>query len=57
MDLTKKDTPCPTAKEENQQDGRRGKIIFRIKPQTHEIFLEGSNKNLCALGLRDPTRD
>jgi len=57
LDLTKKDTPCPMAKEENQQNGRRGEIIFRIKPHTQEICLEGSNKTLCAPGLGDPTRD
>ena len=26
--------PCPRAKEKPQQDGRRGKIVFRIKPHT-----------------------
>ena len=36
---------------------RKGEIIFRIKPHTHEICLEGSNKTSCAPGLRDPTRD
>ena len=29
----KKDTPCPGTKEKPQQDGRRGKITFRIKLQ------------------------
>ena len=46
----KKYTPCPWAKENPQQDGRRGEIAFRIKPQTHQSCLEGSNKTLCALG-------
>ena len=32
----KKDTPCPRAKEKPQQDGRRGKITFRIKPHNHQ---------------------
>ena len=39
------------AKEKPQQDGRRGKIAFRIKPQRHS---EGSNKTLCTPG--DPQR-
>ena len=38
---TKKDTPHLRAKE---QDGRRGKITFRIKPRTHQRCSEGSNK-------------
>ena len=32
----KKDNPHPRAKEKPQQKGRRGKIKFRIKPQTHQ---------------------
>ena len=40
----KKDTPRPRAKEKPQQDGRRGKIVFRIKPHTHQTHSEGSNK-------------
>ena len=28
----KKDTPCTGAKQKPQQDGRRGEIVFRIKP-------------------------
>ena len=43
----KKDTPQPRVKEKPQQDGRRGKIMFRIKPHTHQRFLKGSNKT-CA---------
>ena len=38
------DTPRPRAKEKPQQDGRRGKIMFRIKPHTCQRCLEGSNK-------------
>ena len=38
------DTPCPRAKGKPQQDSRRGKITFRIKPQTHQRCSEGSNK-------------
>ena len=44
----KKYTPHPRAKE--KQDGRRGKIAFRIKPHTHQRLSEGSNKTLCAPG-------
>ena len=53
LDPTKKDTPCPRAKEKAQQDGRRGEVAFRIKPHTHQRCSEGSNKTLCAPG--DPT--
>ena len=41
----KKDTLCPRAEEKPQQDGRRGKITFRIKPLTHQRRSEGSNKS------------
>ena len=40
----KKDTPCQSAKKNPQQDGRRGKIMFRIKLQTHQRLCKGSNK-------------
>ena len=40
----KKDTPRPRAKEKPQQDGRRGKIAFRIKPHNRQRRSEGSNK-------------
>ena len=46
----KKDIPYPRAKEKPQQDGRRGKIAFRIKPHTHQRHSEGLNKILCAPG-------
>ena len=36
--------PHPRAKEESQQDGRRGKFTFRIKPYSHQRRSEGSNK-------------
>ena len=49
----KKDTLHPRAMEKPQQDGRRGKIVFRIKPHAHQRCLEGSNKTLCSPG--DPT--
>ena len=45
--------PCPRAKEKPQQDSRRGKIAFRIKPHNHQRHSEGSNKSLCTPG--DPT--
>ena len=32
----KKDTPCPGEKEKPQKYGRRGKIVFRIKPHTRQ---------------------
>ena len=41
---SKKDTLCPRAREKLQQDGRTGGIAFRIKPHTHQICPEGSNK-------------
>ena len=46
----KKYTPCPGAKEKLQQDGKRGKIAFRIKPHTHQRRSEGSNKTLFTPG-------
>ena len=45
----KKGTPHPRAKEKPQQDDRRGKIAFRIKPLTHQRCLGGPNKP-CAPG-------
>ena len=42
-------------KGEAPQDDRRGTIMFRIKPHTRQIHLEGSNKTLCAPGPKDPT--
>ena len=38
-----------------QQDGRRGKIMFRIKPHTYQRCLKCSNETLCTPGPRDPT--
>ena len=37
-------TPRPRAKDELQQDGRRGKFTLRIKPHSHQKHLEGSSK-------------
>ena len=44
LDPTIKDTQCLRAKENPQQDGRRGEIEFRIKPLTCQRCSEGSNK-------------
>ena len=41
------------ATREALQDGRRGKIVFRIKHHTRQRCSQGSNKNLCPPG--DPT--
>ena len=38
------ETPHPRAKEKPQQDSRRGKITFTIKPHTHQRCSEGLNK-------------
>ena len=43
------DTPHPRAKEKPQQDCRRGKIAFRIKPHPLEI-LRRLKQTLCAPG-------
>ena len=48
----KKDTRHPRVKKKPQQDGRRDKIMFRIKPRTRERCWEGTNKTLCAPGPR-----
>ena len=41
-----KDIPCLRTKEKPQRDGSRVKIMFRIKPHTHQRCLEDSNKSL-----------
>ena len=41
----KKDTLRPRAKEKPQQDGKRGKFAFRIKPHSSQRPSEGSNKH------------
>ena len=51
----KEDTSHSRAKEKPQQDGKRDKITFRIKPHIHQRPSEGSNKTLCAAGPRSPT--
>ena len=43
----KKDIPCPRAKENPKQTGRRGEITLRIKPHTCQRCLEGSKKMFC----------
>ena len=50
-----KHTQPPRTKEKPQQDGRRGKIAFRIKPHSHQRRSEGSNKTFCIQG--DPTEN
>ena len=59
LDPTKNRYPTSKGKEKtkHQEDGRRDKITFRVKPHTHQRPLEGSNKTLCAPGPRDPTKD
>ena len=44
LDPTKKDIPCPGAKEKPQQDGNKDEITFRIKPHTCQRHSEDSNK-------------
>ena len=51
----KKNSPLQRAKEKPQQDGRRGKIMFSIKPHTCQRCLKGSNKTLCTPRPRDTT--
>ena len=52
----KKDTPHPRAKENPQQDYRRGEIIFRIKPHTPQRHSEGSNNPCAPQGPDTPQR-
>ena len=44
LDWPCRDTPHPRTKEKPQQDGRRGKFMFRIKPHSRQRRSEGSNK-------------
>ena len=53
----KKDSSHPREKEKPQQDGWRGKIMFRIKPCTRQRHSEGSDKTMCAPETSDSTRD
>ena len=50
---TKKNTPHAKAKEKPQQDCRRDTIMFKIKFQTCQRYLEGGNKTLCTAGPRE----
>ena len=54
LDPTKKWNP--TSKGKGQQDGRRGKIVIRIKPHTCQRCLEGSTKP-CEQQDPGPHRD
>ena len=47
--------PCPRKKEKPQQDGRRGKIMFRIKPHTHQRCSEGLSQPCVHLNTKTPT--
>ena len=40
--ISKKDTPRPRAKKKTQQDSRRGKTAFRLKPHAHQRLPDGS---------------
>ena len=51
----KRDTPYPREKEKPQQDGRRGKTTFRIKPHTRQRCLRGLKQTLGTSGPRDTT--
>ena len=57
LDPTKKDNPYPRAKEKPKKDGRRGKILFRIKSHYCQRCSEGSNKTLCSNNTQRPHRD
>ena len=50
------DTPGSWAKDKPQQDGRRGKIAFRIESHTHQRYLEGSNKSCVHQDPETPQR-
>ena len=56
LDSTGKDILCSRAKEKPQKDGRRGKIMFRIKPHTHQRCSEGSNKPCAHQDPETPQR-
>ena len=55
LDPTKIRYPTSEGKGKPQQDGRRGKIAFKLKPHTHQKCSGGSNKTFCASGHRDFT--
>ena len=49
-------TPRPRAKEKPQQDGGRVKIMFQIKPHTHQRCSEDSNKPFVPQDPETPQR-
>ena len=51
-----KDTPCPRAKEKPQQDGRKGKIAFKIKSHTTRDTWRAQTYLVCTRTQR-PHRD
>ena len=57
LEPTKKDTPCPRAKEKPQQDRSRHAITFQIKPHNHQRCLGRTNRTLCASGPRERSID
>ena len=57
LDHTKKRYSTSRAKEKPQQDGRKGKIMFGIKPHTRQRHWEGTNKTLVCTRTRGRTRD
>ena len=59
LDPTKKDTPCPRAKEKPQQDDRRGEghNRFKIKPHTSQRCLKCRNKTFCTPRPKERSSD
>ena len=53
----KTDIPYPKAKEKPQEDSRRGKITFTIKPHTRQRRSEGSNKPSAHQGSETPENE
>ena len=53
---TKKKIPHVQGRSPNKLAGG-AKIMFRIKPQTFQRFLEGANKTFCAPGPRERSSD
>ena len=50
------DIPHPRARKKPQKDGRRGKIMFRIKSHTHQRHSEGSNIPCAHQDPKSPQR-
>ena len=55
LDPTKIKYPHPRAKEKPQQDGRRGKITFRMLHPTCQRYSESSNKRCAHQDPETPT--